>query len=312
MSQPYAAGSLASSVDDLAIWTEALLSGKPIKRETLEKAFTSYTLKDGLKTKYGYGWSVSDYEGHRLIEHSGGIHGFLSHALFFPEDGIFVALLANSTVMEMQPEPFAFKAGCLALGIPFKEPVPISLPEKDTESLIGVYADARGGEVYIKRREGKLLLQMEELGETEIKPASATEYFLADFPARLHFLMDGKGKVTGLKMSARIGPDRSYARTDKPLPAERKEVKLDPALYDQYVGEYELAPGFLVVITKEDGKLMGQATGQPKVELYPEAEMKFFLKVVDGRVEFVKSEAGKVTGLILIQGDQRLPGRKIK
>ncbi len=57
---------------------------------------------------------------------------------------------------------------------------------------------------------------------------------------------------------------------------------------------------------------MGQATGQPKVELYPEAETKFFLKVVDGQVEFQKDDAGKVTGLVLIQGGQRLPGRKVK
>ena len=57
---------------------------------------------------------------------------------------------------------------------------------------------------------------------------------------------------------------------------------------------------------------MGQATGQPKVELYPEEETKFFLKVVDGQVEFVKSEDGKVTGLVLIQGGQRLPGKKVK
>jgi len=312
MSQPYAAGSLASSVDDLAAWTESLLSGKLLKRETLEQAFVPYKLKDGTNTKYGYGWSISDYEGHRLIEHSGGIHGFLSHALFFPEDGIFVALLANSTVMEMQPEPYAFKTGCLALGIPFKEPVPVSLPEKETEPLIGVYVDSRGGEVIIRRREGKLLLETEELGESEIKPVSSTEFFLVDFPARLHFLRDEGKKIAGLKMSARIGPDRSFMRTDKPLPAERREIKLDPALYDQYVGEYELAPGFLVVITKEDGKLMGQATGQPKVELFPEAETKFFLKVVNGQVEFVKSEDGRVNGLVLIQGGQKLPGRKIK
>jgi hypothetical protein len=128
----------------------------------------------------------------------------------------------------------------------------------------------------------------------------------------VHLLKDGTGKITGLRMSTRIGPDRSYSRTDKPLPAERKEVKLDPALYDQYVGEYELAPGFAVVITKEDGKLMGQATGQPKVELFPEAETKFFLKVVNGQVEFIKDAAGKVTGLVLIQGGQKLPGRKTK
>jgi CubicO group peptidase (beta-lactamase class C family) len=312
MSQPYAAGSLASSVDDLAAWTEALLSGKLVKRETLERAFTPYKLKDGLDSKYGYGWCISDYEGHRLIEHGGGIHGFLSHALFFPEDQVFVALLTNSAVTELQPEPLAFRAGCLALGIPYKEPVPIFLSEKELEPLIGVYADAQGEELYITRQGNKLFCQIAGAGKSEVRPVSAAEFFVTDFPARVQFLKDGKGVVTGLKFVSRIGPVQTYTRTAKPLPAERKEIKLDPALYDQYVGEYELAPGFAIVITKEGGKLMGQATGQPKVELYPEAETKFFLKVVDGQVEFVKDEAGKVTGLILVQGGQRLPGRKVK
>jgi len=312
MSQPYAAGALGSSVDDLATWTEALLAGKLIKRETLERAFTSYKLKDGLDSKYGYGWCISDYEGHRLIEHGGGIHGFLSYALFFPEDQIFVALLTNSAVTELQPEPLAFRTGCLALGIPYKEPVPIFLSEKELEPLIGVYADAQGEELYITRQGNKLFCQIVGVGKSEIRPVSATEFFVTDFPARVHFLKDGKGAVTGLRVVARIGPVQSFTKTGKPLPAERKEIKLDPALYDQYVGEYELAPGFAVVITKENGRLMGQATGQPKVELYPETETKFFLKVVDGQVEFVQSEDRKVTGLILIQGGQRLPGKKIK
>jgi CubicO group peptidase (beta-lactamase class C family) len=312
MSQPYAAGSLASSVDDLATWTESLLAGKLVKSETLEKAFTSYKLKDGLDTKYGFGWCISDYEGHRLIEHGGGIHGFLSHALFFPEDQIFVAMLTNSAIQELQPEPLVFKAGCLALGIPYKEPIPISLSEKELEPLTGVYADALGEELYITRQGSQLFCQTSGAGKSEIRPVSATEFFFTDFPARIHLLKDAKGAVTGLKWIARIGPVQTYTRTAKPLPAERKEIKLDPAFYDQYVGEYELAPGFIIVITKEDGKLMGQATGQPKVELFPEAETKFFLKVVDGQVEFVKGEAGKVTGLILVQGGQRLPGRKIK
>jgi hypothetical protein len=207
----------------------------------------------------------------------------------------------------------AFRAGCLALGKPYKEPVPISLSEKDLVPLIGVYTNVQGEELYITRQENKLFSQRTGGGKFEIKPTSATEFFVfIDSPARVQFLKDGKGAVTGLKIVGRTGPIRSYTRTDKPLPAERQEIKLDPALFDQYVGEYELAPGFFVVITKEDGKLMGQATGQPKVELYPEGETKFFLKVVDGQVEFVKSEDGKLTGLILIQGGQRLPGRKVK
>jgi hypothetical protein len=45
-----------------------------------------------------------------------------------------------------------------------------------------------------------------------------------------------------------------------------------------------------------------QATGQPKLEMFPESATKFFLKVVDAQVSFVKDETGKVNALILHQG----------
>ena len=65
------------------------------------------------------------------------------------------------------------------------------------------------------------------------------------------------------------------------MPAKRKEIAVDPALYDQYVGEYELAPDFMIVITKENNKLMGQATGQPKAELLRKGIRIWFSAVQD-------------------------------
>lgn len=50
---------------------------------------------------------------------------------------------------------------------------------------------------------------------------------------------------------------------------------------------------------------MAQATGQPQFELFPESETKFFLKVIDAKVTFVKDDTGKVTHLILHQGGDR-------
>ncbi len=76
MTLPYAAGSLLSTVDDLAAWNEALLAGRLIKPETLAKAWTNYKLKDGSSTGYGYGWMIGTFEGRRLITHGGGINGF--------------------------------------------------------------------------------------------------------------------------------------------------------------------------------------------------------------------------------------------
>jgi CubicO group peptidase (beta-lactamase class C family) len=96
------------------------------------------------------------------------------------------------------------------------------------------------------------------------------------------------------------------------VPKTRREITLDPKIYDAYIGQYEIAPQFVLTITREGNKLMGQATGQPAVELFPESETKFFLRVVDAQITFTKDAAGQVTGLVLRQGGRDIPAKKIK
>ena len=94
------------------------------------------------------------------------------------------------------------------------------------------------------------------------------------------------------------------------LPSERKEVSVTPAILSKYTGVYEVSPGFDLVMTLEDGKLMTQATGQPKFQLFAESETKFFLKVVDAEVEFFKNDKDEVTYLVLRQGGRDMKGTK--
>jgi hypothetical protein len=95
------------------------------------------------------------------------------------------------------------------------------------------------------------------------------------------------------------------------VPPAHKEVQVDPKLFDDYAGQYALTPALPLSITREADKLWLQATSQPKVELFPESSAKFFMKVVDAKVTFVKDATGKVTHLILHQsGDHE--AKKIK
>lgn len=96
------------------------------------------------------------------------------------------------------------------------------------------------------------------------------------------------------------------------LAKERKEIKVDPKIYDAYAGQYELAPGFILTITREDGRLFSQATGQGKFQIFPESETDYFLKVVDAQLTFVKNDKGEVTHLILHQGGTNPTAKKIK
>jgi D-alanyl-D-alanine-carboxypeptidase/D-alanyl-D-alanine-endopeptidase len=97
-----------------------------------------------------------------------------------------------------------------------------------------------------------------------------------------------------------------------PAPKLRKEIAVDHAVLETYVGVYQLAPTFSLTITREGGSLFGQGTGQPKLQLFAEAPTEFFLKEVDAQITFEKDAAGKVTRLVLHQGGMNIPGVKTK
>lgn len=95
------------------------------------------------------------------------------------------------------------------------------------------------------------------------------------------------------------------------MPGVRKEIKVDAKVLAAYVGEYQLAPNFIITITQEGDQLYAQATGQPRFELFAESATEFFLKVVDAQTTFVRDDKGQVTHLILHQGGDK-QAKKIK
>jgi serine-type D-Ala-D-Ala carboxypeptidase/endopeptidase len=70
-----------------------------------------------------------------------------------------------------------------------------------------------------------------------------------------------------------------------------------------------LAPGMVLSVTAENGKLFAQLTGQERFELFAESETEFFYRVVDAQVSFVL-EAGKAVSLVLHQNEQDMPAMR--
>ncbi len=98
--------------------------------------------------------------------------------------------------------------------------------------------------------------------------------------------------------------------------AQHREVAVSPKVLETYVGAYQLAPDFILTVTREGNRLFTQATGQEKIEVYPETEKQFFLKVVDAKVvdaqiTFEVDPTGRATGLILHQGGRDLPAERL-
>ncbi len=96
------------------------------------------------------------------------------------------------------------------------------------------------------------------------------------------------------------------------LPSEHKMIPVDKKIYKTLVGDYELGPGFILSITTDGTSIYSQATSQDKFEIYPEADYKYFLKIVDAQLEFNKDDKGNISSLTLHQGGADKPAKKIK
>jgi pimeloyl-ACP methyl ester carboxylesterase len=81
---------------------------------------------------------------------------------------------------------------------------------------------------------------------------------------------------------------------------------------ERFVGQYPLAPGFTIVITRDADKLLLQATGQPIFAMATESPRSFSIKVVGAVIEFEIDSGGSVTGLVLVQNGGRQHAPKAK
>jgi len=94
-------------------------------------------------------------------------------------------------------------------------------------------------------------------------------------------------------------------------PAKRTAIAVDPALFDAYVGHYELAPNFIVTVSQEGDRLYLKSSVDPKYEIFPESTRDFFLEVTDAQITFVVDNGGRATGLIVHRNGIDTPARRI-
>jgi len=97
-----------------------------------------------------------------------------------------------------------------------------------------------------------------------------------------------------------------------PPQKQHKEIAVDPKLFDAYVGQYQLAPNFILTVTREEDKLFVQATGQPKFQIFPEGALEFFLRDVDAQITFETDSTGRAVSLVLHQNGRNVPGKRIQ
>jgi CubicO group peptidase (beta-lactamase class C family) len=155
---PYAAGSLCSTVRDLVAWNRALHHGQVLSQASYTEMITPGVLNDGTKLRYGTGLALRTVGGHRLIEHGGGINGFVSASHYYPDDSLAVVVLIN-TVGPMAADPLAVDVAMSILG---REPAKTETFSGDLNALAGEYVGVSRGQTMRARvtiEDGKPVLR---------------------------------------------------------------------------------------------------------------------------------------------------------
>lgn len=308
MTQPYAAGSLASTVEDLFRWTRAVHGGKVVSADLLKKAHTPNVLPNGENTRYGYGWIMGNVLGSPTVEHDGGINGFLSSLIYLPKEQVCVAILTNCDCNP--PGETAAKLAALAAGHALEvEALPMTAGM--LEEYVGMYATEKGQKRAIRLDNGELISQRIGGATTRLVPVAKDQFRMAGLLNTLTFLRSPAGAVQAISMDTRTSTGEIWKKTDEAMPEAAKELKLTEAQLDRLVGEYSLAPGFSITVTREGTQLFGQGTGQPRFELYAKSEWRFFLKVVAAELEFFPNDKGVVDKMVLFQNGMEMPGMRL-
>ncbi|MGB2697787.1 MAG: serine hydrolase [Candidatus Zixiibacteriota bacterium] len=315
MSAPYAAGALYSNVMDMLIWDQALYTEKILKKSSLDKMFTP-VLKN-----YGYGWLIEERYNRPLVWHNGGIDGFHTTFNRWVEDSLCIVVLSNNDNAPV--ENIASGLAAIMFDKPYDVPViktPIEVDPEIFTDYEGAYEIAEDDYRFVDIEDTALYSQRGGSVRFRLYPEAADKfYFEHDHTTTLTFVRDGNGKVIK-HIIHQQGEDKPAQKLEgekaEKILADRKAktqvAKVDPKIFERYVGEYQLAPGFILTIRTRDNRIFTQATGQQEAEIFPRSVTEFFLKVVDAQITFIIDENSSVTSLILHQGGQDMPAEKIK
>jgi CubicO group peptidase (beta-lactamase class C family) len=187
----FAAGAIYTTVGDLYKWDRALRAGRIISPASQEKAYTPHL------AQYGYGWMISTVDGKKLVEHGGGITGFVSEILRIPEDETCIVVLDNQP---NQANPSNIAQDILAT-LEGKE---VKLPETkvattvDTSIIrqyVGIYQISPTFSIAVTLDEGRLYGQATGQGKFELFAEKKDSFFLKVVKAELEFVRGADNKV---------------------------------------------------------------------------------------------------------------------
>ncbi len=337
MSLPYAAGSMYSTVGDIYKWDKSLQTEKLLPADFMKMIFEPRVATG--KQFYGFGWTIGKLkigeDSVTTISHNGGINGFVTRNFMIPEKNIFVILLNNTS-----GAPLNDICGQIINILTNQE---FDYPKKPANNHIVLYKEIKSKGIhaalsdYIEKKNNDDSQKISEawmnslgyqlMKENLLEEALAVfKLNVAEHPESYNVYDsygeallkqgDKKNAAANYKKSVELNPgNQNGIEVLKELgvnPGIKTDLKLSPKILKSYAGNYQLAPNFFIEVSVNEDRIFAQGTGQPKNEIFPKNETRFYLKVVNAEIEFQKDKNGEVTGFTLYQNNRQMPAKKVK
>ena len=100
----FAAGNLAMTAHDLALWDISIINRALLKPESYQEMFKETRLSNGKSAGYGLGVFLRTAEGRNRIEHGGAVSGYVTANVIYPADKAAVVTFANIYPGASSPE----------------------------------------------------------------------------------------------------------------------------------------------------------------------------------------------------------------
>ncbi len=337
------AGSINSSVDDMARWVAVHTQGGKSRGKAILGPATLADLhapqmtigqpsgkKEISPASYAMGWATDTYRGHRRVHHSGGIDGFTANVCLFPDDDLGLIILTNKDSTPL-PELIGRHAADRLMGL---DPIdwlaeglakhnrsldavkearkskgsvrrPGTRPAHPLEEYAGEYEHPGYGRLDVALKGGKLVATYNGIATT--LEHWHYEVFNAPKADNDPALADINWKLQ-FRTDVQGYVDAVLAPLEpavKPIVFTRRpDAKLlDPEYLRRFEGRYELA-GQTASVRLKGRVLTLQQGDAPAVELVPDRDDGFTIKRETGAsLRFTTDPHGRVTGLALSTDD---------
>lgn len=332
------AGSINSSAEDMLGWLRANLGNEPavVSLETLTRAHTAQitipedkTFPESTRFGYGMGWLIGQYRGHRIVEHNGGVDGFLADCMLLPDDGIGVVVLTN--FWSGLGPAVAYRAFDELLGLDpidwtgrLKERfdvllsgekptvdrprIPDAPPLRKPEDYAGTYEHAGYGSFSISA-DGERLVPSFGTLELSLEHRHYDVFDLEwhevasqriSFP--LTFLTSPDGSVGAITVP--------FEDSVEPIRFDRRPDAIDGATLALLAGTYVMGPIEITIAVTAGGVLTAALAGQPSAELIATRGLRFSVKESPSQtLEFVRDANGTVEKILVPNVGELTPKR---